>query len=195
MMSRLLPFLTVALLAPAAFAQTPPADNNAVAFGAKLSMSTMASTLQAGGYQALIGPRPPNMPELMEGTITTGIGGIKVTMYVGRCPNSKNGELCAINMIASYNDEKNQINPENLERANKISGMTKVIKIIRPDQTVGFNIAYSYLVKDIDDPKFLPFLLQSFAGDVTRVLQLYNSGFQTPAPAAPATPAAPAKPQ
>lgn len=155
------------------FAQTP--DDGTVAFGTKVSVSSLVSALQSSGYQALLS-RPPNAPEAMLGMISTGVGGAKVGIYVGKCDKSPTDDVCFLSFITVFNDEKNIIDEKTLEVLNKKASFAKVNRVQLPNGKPAFNIVYVYVCKDYTDTKFLTNVLQLFASDVGKVATAYNSG-------------------
>jgi len=169
--------LAVLALGSSALAQ-PPADT-AVTFGNKLSVATVTAALQAAGYQALVAPRPPGLPDVILGVITTGLNGAKASVFVSKCDNAKADEVCTLSFIVTFNDDKNLLTDALLSSINQKTLLAKVTKLIRTtDNKPMMNVNYTYFVKDIDDTKFIGPLMVAFGQDLARVGAAYNAGGQ-----------------
>jgi len=155
-----------------AFAQSP--SNDAVTFGNRLSPASVVSALQAGGYQALVAPAAPNAPAAQLAVIMTGVGGLKVALYLLRC-DSNSDEICSVMYMSSFNDDKRIINESTVNTLNSKTGIAKVAIQNRTNGTSGFNVIYGYLCKGFDDTKFVTMVLAAFGGEVGRVVQGYNA--------------------
>jgi len=161
----------------AAHAQTPATG---VAFGNHLTLASLVSALQNNGYQALVSPAPTPAPgtpvnAAIIGLITSGINGAKVIILVNRCPNSTTDDVCTVNLIAGYGDNKNVINDAALAALNQRSTLAKVLPQKKGDAVTGFSMIYTYVCKDLDDPKFITPVLASFGADIAVVLAAYNT--------------------
>jgi len=172
------------LLASSADAQ-PPADT-AVTFGNKLSVATVSAALQAAGYQALVAPRPPNMPDAILGVISTGLNGAKAMVLVSKCDNSKTDDVCVLTFAVAFTDDKNVVNDGLLASINTKTVFAKATRSVRAtDNKTMLNVNYSYLVKDFEDTKFIVPVMSNFAQDLARVAAAYNAAAQGPAPQPP----------
>jgi len=192
MFSRILFALAALSVGAAAMAQTPP--NAGVAFGNKVNQAALVSALQAAGYQALAAGAPPPPagqpvnPNVL-GIITSGINGAKVLIVLNKCPNAPTDDVCTMNFITTFNDQKGAINDASILLLNQRSAVTKILPQKKGDQTTGFSLIYTYICKDLDDPKFITPVLATFGADVANVATIYNTQLQgTVAPAAPAAP-------
>ncbi len=165
------------LLASSASAQ-PPADT-AVTFGNKLSLASVTAALQTAGYQALIAPRPPGLPEVVLGVITTGLNGAKAMVMVSKCENVKSDDVCVLTLLVAFTDDKNVVNDALLKSINEKTTFVKATRSIRnTDNKTMLNVNYSYMVKDFDDTKFIAPLMTYFAQDLARVAAAYNLASQ-----------------
>ena len=187
-MKRLMPSIAAAAMTVAFSAQAEqgaPGDT-ALAFGNKLSVASVAAALQAAGYQALPS-RPPQLPDSMLGIISTGINGAKATVLVTKCEGSKTDDACAVSFMVSFNDDKHLLTDTLLETINEKTVFVKAIRGIRPaDHAPMLSVSYNFMVKDIDDTRFVAPLMQNFAQDVGRVAAIYAAAAQQAQPPAPA---------
>jgi hypothetical protein len=180
---RLLTAFAALTLGAAAWAQ-PPADT-AVTFGNKLSVSSITSAIQTAGYQALVAPRPPNLPDVIIGVISTGMNGAKSSVLVTKCDNSKTDDVCTLTLIVSFTDDKNILTDALLTSINTKLVYAKVTRIIRTtDNKPMMNVSYSYIVKDFTDTKFVAPLLAGFGADLGRVSAAYTAAAQPAQPPA-----------
>ncbi|GEM_PF-5138569 len=162
------------LLASSAGAQ-PPADT-AVTFGNKLSLASVTSALQAAGYQALVVPRPPGLPEAVLGVISTGLNGAKAMVMLSKCENVKSDDVCVITLAVAFTDDKNIVNDALLKTINDKTTFVKAMRTVRnTDNKAMLNVNYSYMVKDFEDTKFIAPLMTFFAQDLARVVGAYNA--------------------
>jgi hypothetical protein len=115
------------------------------------------------------------------GIISTGINGIKVLLGVSRCPYSKSDDICSVNFLSSFKDDKLLINDASLSILNQKSAMAKIIPQKMPDGSPGFAILYNYICKDLEDPKFLATVLASFGADIALIANTYTTGLGIPA--------------
>jgi hypothetical protein len=183
--------LAAAFAAAPISAQTPDAG---IAFGNHLTLANIVSTLQSGGYQALVtqlpvpaapaanGAAPVAPPPNMLGLITTGINGVKVFLIPTRCPTAKNDEICSINFFAAFTDNRGLVTDANLIALNQKANMVKVLPQKKDNTAFGFSLFYTYVCKDLDDPKLINTVLMSFGADMGLVVNAFNA-FATPAPA------------
>jgi hypothetical protein len=170
-------FVTVlaSMLVSGGLARAAGPTDNTVVFGAKVTVPSLVSALQANGYQALVN-KPPNSPDSMLGIIATGVGGIKISIVAMKCEKSEQNDVCVLGVYASFNDDKNILDEKVVEVLNKKATFAKVTRIRRQDGTMGLNFVYMYICKEYTDTKFMTDVLQSFASDVVKVLAAYNSG-------------------
>jgi len=176
--------LGAVLLASPAGAQ-PPADT-AVTFGNKLSLATVTSALQAAGYQALVAPRPPGLPDVVLGVITTGLNGVKAMVLVSKCENAKTDDVCVLTLMVAFTDDKNVANDALLKTINEKTTFAKATRSVRnTDNKTMLNVNYSYMVKDFEDTKFVAPLMLYFAQDLARVAAAYGAASQAAQPQQP----------
>jgi hypothetical protein len=191
MFSKALLALAALVTGGAVMAQTPPAAG--IAFGNKVTQASIVSALQAAGFQALAAgpPTPPPgtaaNPNVL-GTISSGINGAKVLIVVNKCPNAPTDDVCTINLITTFTDQNGKINNDTLNLLNQRSTIVKVLAQKKGEQTTGFSLIYTYVCKDIDDPKFITPVLATFGADVATVAGVYNT--QLPGTNPPAAPVA-----
>lgn len=184
-------FMFVAMLA-AGFAVAPVSaqmPDGGVAFGNHLTLANIVSSLQSGGYQALVtqlpvpaanGAAPAAPPPNMIGLITTGINGVKVLMIANRCPNAKNDDVCSVTFFAAFTDNRGLVTDANLIALNQKATMVKVLPQKKDNVATGFTLFYTYVCKDLDDPKLMNTVLMSFGADMGVVVNAFNA-LATPA--------------
>lgn len=169
-------------------AQSP--NNDTVQFGTHLTVANVVSALQSSGYQALSAPptvppgADPKFVASIISVITTGVGGGKVSIVINRCPNAQNDEICTMNFVSNYLDPKNVINDSSLAMLNLRASISKVVAQKKGDVITGYSIAYTYVCKGLDDPKFIGIVLSTFGADVANVNNTYVNVL-TPAAAKP----------
>jgi hypothetical protein len=179
------PLIAAAFLALASSAGAQPPADTAVTFGNKLSVASVTAALQAAGFQALVAPRPPNMPDVILGVISTGLNGAKGSVLVSKCDNSKTDDVCVLTFLVPFTDDKNILTDALLASLNQKTAFAKVSRVIRPtDNKSMLNVTYSYIVKDFDDTKFIVPVMANFAQDLGRVVAAYTAAATAaPAPA------------
>lgn len=184
MIRRLLTAIAALAFGAAAWAQ-PPADS-AVTFGNKLSVASITSALQAAGYQALLMPRPANMPEVILGAISTGMNGAKGSLVVSKCDTSKTDDVCTVTFIFPFTDDKNILTDTLLATINTKLVYARATRIIRTtDNKPLLNLSYSYIVKDFTDTKFIVPVMANVAADLGRAVTAYNAAAPGAQPAPP----------
>jgi hypothetical protein len=174
-----------ALLALASSAWAQPPGDTAVTFGNRVSVASITAAMQAAGFQALVAPRPPAMPEVVLGVISTGLNGAKGTVLVSKCENSKADDVCVLTFLVPFTDDKNIVTDALLASINQKTVFAKVTRGIRPtDNKPMLNVMYNYVVKDLDDTKFIVPVMSNFAQDIGRVVAAYNAAVPPASPPA-----------
>lgn len=185
MKSRLVFWLLAMLLMSMPHAYSQSLNDTTVAIGGKISVASVISALQDGGFQALPITLQTQASPAIIGGVTTGINGVKVMVILGRCDNSKNDDVCIISFVTSFNDDKSVVNNDTLSILNQKASISKVVMKTMANGVPGFNIVYMYPCKGFEDSKFVTMVLAAFGADVGQVARAYMTLAASQAPATP----------
>jgi len=151
-----------------------------MASSSKLSVAALAAEFRGLGYQAedqdfqsIVAPDG----DQVVGLIDTIIDGKPISVQLHKRPNCNGGEICTVNFIAFFDDDRNLIAGDTLAAANSISAISKVSAVAAPGQKPRFIVSYNHVVREGDDAEFLKSVVPLFLRDVSGVLDLYKSGF------------------